>query len=91
MADRRRDPDLIIQDCYDRALLLVPPPAFADVHAYFLSALQKYDQATELLVYGIDNLDTVALEQASLLIQSASVDMDIANALLAEIRAERGI
>jgi hypothetical protein len=81
----------VFQSSYDTALTIVPPPAFAEMHVYFLSSLQKYDQAGDLLIYGIDNLDATALDQAVILIESAAADIGTANALLSQIRAERGI
>jgi hypothetical protein len=82
---------IILQSSYDTALTIVPPPAFAEMHTYFLSSLEKYDQAGDLLIYGIDNLDATALEQAAILIESAAADIATANALLTQIREDRGI
>jgi hypothetical protein len=82
---------VILQSSYDTALTIVPPPAFAEMHNYFLSSLENYDQAGDLLIYGIDNLDPTALEQAAILIESAAADIATANALLDQIREERGI
>ncbi len=49
------------QVAYDDAAAYVPPPAFAEVHSYWIDATAHLANAADYLTYGIDNLDAASI------------------------------
>jgi endonuclease YncB( thermonuclease family) len=50
---------------YDNAIAYVPPPAFAEVHALWIEATAHFANASDYMIYGIDNLDAASIELAT--------------------------
>lgn len=74
---------------YAEAQELTPPSAFAEMHAVFLSALEKYTLASDAYIFGLDNFDLPSLENGLALLGEGTALIGDANQMLTEIVAAR--
>lgn len=55
----------VIRLLYEEAQEIEPPSSMADIHDSYMQAMWHYDRSTDLLVEGIDTLDTNLLDLAT--------------------------
>jgi len=78
---------VIIQLAYDEAIQMTPPDSMAHIHYKYIQAMNDFNDATDLIASGIDNLDASMIEQATSKIQSGSQHLveatDLVNTFIA--------
>jgi hypothetical protein len=82
---------VIWQQSYTGFQEVVPPPAFAGIHANILEALRLLSGAGTKIANGIDRWDIALLNEASVDIQNATTLIDLANDQLNELKRQRGL
>jgi len=63
---------VIIQLAYDEAIQMNPPDSMAHIHYKYIQAMNDFNDATDLIASGIDNLDASMIEQATSKMQSGT-------------------
>lgn len=79
----------IWQLSYSETVGVVLPTIFADVHALFVAALDRFVQAAAALSYGIDNLDIASIEYGGRLMSEGKDLIEQAPDVLNEVMATR--
>jgi hypothetical protein len=74
----------------DEALALTPP-AFAEVHASYLTVLRYLNLAGDDIVAGLDTFDVERLNRAATNLELANAELVTTQSLIDGLRAERGI
>jgi hypothetical protein len=73
-----------IRQAYENATEITPPLPLQAYHAAVLNAFKKCDDATYLLVSGLDNFDATMMERAGSLLAECGSEIEVANQLLSE-------
>lgn len=74
-----------IEDQYQAARLLTPPPGFEEVHRYLLSSLAHYDTAVALMMQAIVQEDREIMQQCNAEWDVASADLQTSARLGREV------
>lgn len=75
----------------DEALALTPPPALAEVHASYLTALDYLNLAGDDILVGIDTFDVALLDRAAGNLSLANAQIATTQALIDGLIEERGL
>jgi endonuclease YncB( thermonuclease family) len=76
---------------YDNAIAYTPPPAFAEVHALWIEATAHYANASDYMVYGIDNLDVDSINLAAQELNLGNAAVTQATEALERVNNSRGL
>jgi endonuclease YncB( thermonuclease family) len=76
---------------YDNAIAYVAPPAFAEVHALWIEATAHYANASDYMIYGIDNLDGASIDLATQELYLGTAAMTQSQEALERVKDSRGL
>lgn len=80
-----------IQLLYDDALEIDPPSTMAHIHTKYILAMGCYNDATNYLAQGIDEMDTTLIDTATNKLVLGTTYMNEATSLMDEFNEEHGI
>ena len=73
----------------EEALAMTPPPAYREIHATYLGALDYYNIAGENLLRGIEALDPALIEEANRNMELGAAELAAATDLVNELAEQR--